>query len=139
MLGYEVGFGRWVWLVSGHRSSSRTDAATPNKCVSRRLSTKGRVLWAHTASEASGTGRWARLESGWVCATWSSSRGVRGVHRHRATSIQAKETHTPPPDPAFFCGEIRVRVGVERVVPVVAVVLVVEVHLLRGEISDEFS
>ena len=85
VLGCGVGFGRWGWLVSWRRSSSRTNAASPQKSVSRRLSTKGRLPWAHTASEASGTARWARLESGWVCATWGSSRGVSGVDRRRQT------------------------------------------------------
>ena len=40
VLGCGVGFGRWGWLVSWRRSSSRTNAASPQKIVSRRLSTK---------------------------------------------------------------------------------------------------
>ena len=45
--------------------------------------------------------------------------------------VLAQKTHTPPPDPPFFCREIREWVGRERTVPVVAVSLVVEVHLKR--------
>ena len=85
VIGCGVGFGRWGWLVSWRRSSSHTHAASPKKRLSRRLSTRGRVLWAHTPRDASGTARRARLESGWVCATWGSSRGVSGVDRRRQT------------------------------------------------------